>query len=229
VNTEILRYIRRLFEHHARKMRNIVARGEVSLVLDSPKMQTNQIRLLDGELIDEAERAQQYGFTSHPLNGAEAFAVFVGAAREHPVILAVDDRRFRVTGLRQGEVCIYTDEGDAITLKRGNRIEVKTHYADVLAEKNITARAGGDISAQAAGNIAANAGQNLTAQAGAKAALTAGTDIELIAAASVKLSAPSIILAGSVMLLPGPGGGASSIQSAGPITVNAPQISLNED
>jgi phage baseplate assembly protein V len=126
---EVMRFICRLFEKHARKMRNIVARGIVSLVRDESKMQTSQIRLLEGEIIDGAERAQQYGFTSHPQNGAECFVVFAGADRSHPIILSVDDRRYRIRGLKGGEVCIYTDEGDMITLKRGNRVEVDTlHY-----------------------------------------------------------------------------------------------------
>ena len=81
MDRETQRYIERLFEKHARKMRNIVARGEVAMVQDGPKMQTNQIKLLDGELIDGAERAQQYGFTSHPQSGAECFVVFAGAGR----------------------------------------------------------------------------------------------------------------------------------------------------
>jgi phage baseplate assembly protein V len=137
VTGEIMRYIQRLFEHHARKMRNIVARGEVAMVQDGPKMQTNQIRLLDGELIDGAERAQQYGFTSHPRNGAECFVVFAGAGREHPIILSVDDRRYRVKSSKPGEVVIYTDEGDRIALKRDNTIEVTTKHYIVKAEEDV--------------------------------------------------------------------------------------------
>lgn len=134
---EIMRFIVRLFEKHARKMRNIVSRGEVSMVQDGPKMQTNQIKLLDGELIDGAERAQQYGFTSHPQNGAECFVVFAGADRAHPIILSVDDRRYRVKSSKPGEVVIYTDEGDQIALKRDNTIEVTTKHFIVKAEEDV--------------------------------------------------------------------------------------------
>lgn len=133
-----MRFIIRLFEKHARKMRNIVARGVVSLVDDGPMLQTNQIKLLDGELIEGAERAQQYGFTSHPQTEAECFVVFAGAGREHPLVLSVDDRRYRVKSNRPGEVVIYTDEGDRIALKRDNTIEVTTKHFIVRAEEDVT-------------------------------------------------------------------------------------------
>ena len=40
------------------------------------------------------------------------------------IVVAVDDRRYRLRSLQQGEVAIYTDEGDKIVLKRGGTIEV---------------------------------------------------------------------------------------------------------
>lgn len=138
MNPEVMRYIHRLFEKHSRKMRNIVARGEVSMVQDGPMMQTNQIKVLDGELIDGAERAQQYGFTSHPQGGAECFVVFADGDRSHPIILSVDDRRYRVKSSKAGEVVIYTDEGDMISLKRDNTIEVTTKHLVVNAEEDVT-------------------------------------------------------------------------------------------
>jgi phage baseplate assembly protein V len=136
VNAEIKRYIDRLFERQARKTRNVAARGIVSMVDDERKMQENQIRLLDGELVDGAERVQQYGFSSHPQNDAECFVVFAGAGREHPLVFSVDDRRYRIKGSKAGEVIIYTDEGDTIRLKRDNTIEVTTRHFIVKAEED---------------------------------------------------------------------------------------------
>ena len=227
MNPELLRCIQRLFEHHARKIRNLAARGVVSLVRDGLKMQDCQLKLLAGEVIESAEHPQNYGFTSHPHPEAEAFVVFVNGAREHPVILAVDDRRCRVKGWAQGEVCIYTDEGDTITLKRGNRVEVKTHYAAVEAQKDITAQAGGDVFVQAGKDITANAAMNLTALAGGKASVTAA-DVEIVAAGSITLTAPSIVLAGGVMLQPAPGAPTAGMSSSAPIAINAPEVSINE-
>lgn len=137
MDAEVLRYINRLFAQHARKMRNMVARGVVKMVGDGTKMQTSQIALLDGELIDGAERPQQYGFSSHPQAGAECFVVFAGADRAHPLVLSVDDRRYRVQASAPGEVVIYTDEGDTITLKRNNTIEFSTKHLMIKAEEDV--------------------------------------------------------------------------------------------
>lgn len=124
--------------------RNLVSRGVVTRTDDAPKMQTIQLALLEDEVQEGAERFQQYGFTARPHVGAEALTVFVGGDRSHPVVLAVDDRRYRVTGLKSGEVCIYTDEGDRILLGRERRISVTTLHLTVNAE-DITANASAKI------------------------------------------------------------------------------------
>lgn len=127
----------RLLERLSRRMRNIVARGVISLVRDAHKWQSTQLELLDGEVLEDAERAQQYGFSSVPHAGAEAVVLFVGADRSHPVVLAVDDRRYRVQALKNGEVVIYTDEGDRIHLKRERTIEVTTRHFVLKAEDDV--------------------------------------------------------------------------------------------
>lgn len=72
-----------------------------------------------------------------PLPGAEALAAFIGGNRDHGIVIAVDDRRYRLRGLEGGEVAIYTDEGDKIVLKRGNKIEVTTQTFEVNTENYI--------------------------------------------------------------------------------------------
>ena len=70
-----------------------------------------------------AERIQSYGFTSHPLPGADALVLAVGGMRQHPVVL-VDDRRHRMKGLAEGEVGIYSSHGQTIILKANGDIDV---------------------------------------------------------------------------------------------------------
>lgn len=106
-----------------RRLRLLVSRGVLSLVNDGLKLQEVQVSLLGSEPA-WAERFQQYGYTSHPLPGAEAVVVSVSGARAHLVALSVDDRRHRPKGLTAGEVCLYTDEGDEIRFKRGRVISV---------------------------------------------------------------------------------------------------------
>lgn len=102
----------------------MIGRAVLQLVDDARAMQTLQVSLLDGELRGDAERFQNYGFTSHPLPGAEAVVLSVAGSRDHMLVVAVDDRRYRVQGLAEGEVAIYTDEGDQIVIKRGGTVEV---------------------------------------------------------------------------------------------------------
>lgn len=100
-----------------RRLRLLVSRGVLKLVDDSLKLQGVQVALLGGEPA-WAERFQEYGYTSHPHPGAEAVVVSVGGARAHLVTLSVDDRRYRLTALKQGEVAIYDDQGQRVHLTR---------------------------------------------------------------------------------------------------------------
>jgi phage baseplate assembly protein V len=106
------------------RLSNMIARGTIGTIGDGSKLQTGQVNLMADEVKDGVERFQQYGFTSVPLAGAEAVVVFPGGTRDHGLIIAVDDRRYRLAGLQGGEVALYTDEGDKIVLKRGGIIEL---------------------------------------------------------------------------------------------------------
>jgi phage baseplate assembly protein V len=107
------------------RLANMVGRAVVSLADDSAKLQLLQLAVLDGETRSACERFQQYGLTSHPFPGAEAVVLFVGGRRDHGLVVAVDDRRYRKAGLEEGEVALYTDEGDYVLLSRGRVVEVK--------------------------------------------------------------------------------------------------------
>lgn len=144
----------------------MVGRAVVLLVKDSLKLQGLQISLLADEVREDVERFQNYGFTSHPLPGAEAIAVGVAGNRDHLVVLAVDDRRYRLVGLQAGEVAIYTDQGDKIVLKRGGVVEVtaatKVRFVTPLAEFTGAIHVVGNITSDAnitaAGNVADQGG-----------------------------------------------------------------------
>jgi phage baseplate assembly protein V len=107
-----------------RRISLMVERAVVSVVNDALKMQGLQIGVLADEVRDNVERYQEYGFTSNPHPGAEAIVVALGGTRNRAVVVAVDDRRYRLKGLAPGEVALYTDEGDKIHFKRGRVIEV---------------------------------------------------------------------------------------------------------
>ena len=108
----------------ANRMRMLIARGIVRVVRDAAGIQIVQVSAMKGETRAELERFQQYGFTSVPLPGAEAVVLFVGGDRAHGFVLSIDDRRYRLQPLEDGEVALYTDEGDSIVLRRDSKIEV---------------------------------------------------------------------------------------------------------
>lgn len=106
------------------RVAGMVARAAVTLVNDSKRMQELQLQLLAGETIADAERVQNYGFTSKPFppsgeQAAEAVVLFVGGGRDHPLIVAVDDRRHRPQGFADGESALYDDQGTRVHLQRG--------------------------------------------------------------------------------------------------------------
>ena len=118
-------------------MRNILARGLVALGNSASKLQSLQLRLLADEVKDSVEHLEPYGFTACPKEGAEALAGFIGGDRSHAVVIVVADRRFRLQGLKPGEVALYTDEGDFIHFKRGRIIDIETVTLNIKATESV--------------------------------------------------------------------------------------------
>lgn len=105
------------------RLRALVTRGTLDTATSSSKMQGAKFRGQDGE-VDEAEHFEPYGLTARPHPGAEVLIVNVGADSAHPLVLVAADRRYRIKGLAAGEVCLYDDQGQRITLYR-DRIELE--------------------------------------------------------------------------------------------------------
>lgn len=116
-----------------RKIRQAVARCVVALVNDAAKMQGLQVQVLADEVLDNREHFQHYGFTSVPHAGAEGIMLSVNGQRAHGVVINVDDRRYRLTGLAPGEVAIYDDLGQKIELKR-DQIKVTAPKVVVVSD-----------------------------------------------------------------------------------------------
>ena len=78
------------------------------------------------ESMGGVEHAEPYGFTSNPHPGAEGVVLNVAGQRASCVALNLGNRRYRLRGLKTGEVALYTDEGDKIVFERGRKIHVTT-------------------------------------------------------------------------------------------------------
>jgi phage baseplate assembly protein V len=118
-------------------LKNILVRGTLSLVDGLKKLQELQVKLLAGEIKDGMEHFEPYGFTANAQAGAEVLAGFFGGNRSHGVVICVADRRFRLVGLKSGEVAMYTDEGDKLHFKRGREIEIVCMKLKVQAETEV--------------------------------------------------------------------------------------------
>lgn len=110
--------VRRMLAPLEGRIRLMLSRAVVSLINDAAKAQELQVDLLADETQDGVERWQNYGFTSHPLPGAEALVGCVGGLRSHAVAIVVQDRRFRLVNLQPGEVALYDDLGNVVHLAR---------------------------------------------------------------------------------------------------------------
>lgn len=148
------RALSRFMDPIKRRMLLMIGRALVEVVDDSTKMQALQVTLLEGEVRERVERFQNFGFTSVPEPGAEAVAAAVTGSRDHLVVVVVDDRRYRKTGLQPGESCQYNKWGDSVHLKDGvlevtHRTKIRLVAPTVEVAGNMTVS--GSIVAQ--GNI----------------------------------------------------------------------------
>ena len=132
-----VRSIERFLAPLKRRVLLMIGRAVLALVDDEAKLQRVQVQGLAEEVLDGVERFQQYGVTSHPHPDAECVVLAVGGIRQHPIIIAIDDRRHRVTGLARGEVCLYTDEDEAgnrfrILLGRGRNLTIEAGSSSIV-------------------------------------------------------------------------------------------------
>lgn len=114
--------LKRLAEPIHRRITNLVTRGVVKTADDEKQIQELQVELLSDE-VREVERFGQYGFTSVPLDGAEAVTVFAGGRRDHGLVIAIEDRRYRIRNLSGGEVAVYNHTGAKLVMKANGDIE----------------------------------------------------------------------------------------------------------
>lgn len=120
----LFRELRMLLRPLETKIANVVARAVIERVNDAGGLQSLQVGVLEDEPVEDAENFQAYGLTSKPTAGAEAVLLFPNGDRSHPLVIAVDDRRYRLTGLADGEVALYSEHGQTVHLKADGSVEV---------------------------------------------------------------------------------------------------------
>lgn len=118
-------HLDRLLNPIRARLWNIVRRAVVLAVADGDKkIQVVTLRVgLEGENLSTVERVQNFGFTSHPLEGAQAVVLSIGGEHSLPLAIAIDDANYRVV-VDKGEVAIYNAFKSVIKLCKDGTIEL---------------------------------------------------------------------------------------------------------
>jgi len=94
----------------------MLAKAVIKAVNDTDDIQLVKISILAGETQDGVERLQNYGFSSVPPNGSEAFVGYLNGNRDHGVVLVVDNGEHRPRNLKDGESVFYSKHGQTVLL-----------------------------------------------------------------------------------------------------------------
>jgi phage baseplate assembly protein V len=132
---------RRLTGPIRRRLKLMVSRAVGRMVDPDTLLQTLQLELLKGEVLDGIEHLEGYGRTAHPPEGFEALTASLGGDRAHTVALAAWHRKHRPKGFKPGENVIYDDQGQIIALLRDKTIHIygcDKLVAEVAVETIIT-------------------------------------------------------------------------------------------
>tara|TARA_R110002095_G_scaffold31383_1_gene30242 strand:- start:9 stop:545 length:537 start_codon:yes stop_codon:yes gene_type:complete len=119
---------------------DIARRGTLRLIDAGKKLASVQVSFGTDDERD-CELFQQYGFTSSPLPGAEGIGLAVGGGT---VVIAIDDRRYRLTTLDAGEVALYDHLGSSILLQADGKIVINSVDVIELGEGATEALVKGD-------------------------------------------------------------------------------------
>jgi len=107
-----------------RRILLMIGRALITAISDESERQVVQLSLLKDEIKEDVERLQQYGFSSVPVEGAEALVAFIGGNKDHAVVISADNPSTRKKGLKAGDSCLYHKDGHYILLTDGDKIQV---------------------------------------------------------------------------------------------------------
>lgn len=137
-----------------------IERGTITASKNDDQLRELQVQLQDNYVQDELEHLEPYGFSSEPHcdKQTDAMIAFLGNQRGHGIVLSVTDRRYRITQMKTGEVCIYDDKKRHVYLKQDG-IEIDG------ADSPITVKTTNSVTINAAANINLNASANVSIKA----------------------------------------------------------------
>lgn len=135
-----------------------------------------QVKVLDGETLDNVKRVEPYGYSYRPKPGCQTYLLFPSGDRSYGVAIVIGDKRYQMN-LEEGEVAIHDDEENWVHIKRGGIIEAKAAtkvIADTpLFETTGDAKIGGNL--QVGGQTSSSGGYY--GAGGAAAQMSGGAQI----------------------------------------------------
>ncbi len=108
-----------------RRISLMIGHAIILTIDDTTKLQNLQVAALADEVMSLRERFQEYGFTSRPHPGAEAIMVSLGGNRTNTVIIAVDDRRYRLKLDNAGDVAVYSSGENYLVMRANGDIDCR--------------------------------------------------------------------------------------------------------
>jgi hypothetical protein len=108
-------------------MKNAIKRVTVEKNDDDPLFREHEVSLYTEEKQKEIEHFEPYGLTSRvkqptgqgkQKKKAEGLIVFTGGQRSHGVLIVTGDRRYRLRGLKEGELALFDDQGQQVHFTR---------------------------------------------------------------------------------------------------------------
>lgn len=100
----------------ARRAQSGTARGRLTAVNDEKGVQRLDVKVLAGETHTNVERFQQAGLTTHPPAGSEVVIAYMGANRTHPVVVAVENKKYRRRKLKPGGAALQDLAGKGVEI-----------------------------------------------------------------------------------------------------------------
>lgn len=111
----------RLIENLRRSISLIIGRAVVKSIKADEGLKAD-ISLIAGEKHSGVPFIQHYGLVSKPNAGAEAVVLFVGGERDNGVCIASQGDASKIPSIENGEVCIFSEFGQKILLKKDGSI-----------------------------------------------------------------------------------------------------------
>lgn len=129
----MIRAIEKLMAPLRRRVLLTIGRAVIKASRAEGGFMTVQVTALDGEILDGLPLIQDYGFASRPRSGAQGVIACVGGNRRAALVIATEDKRYRLQLGEDGESAIYDDLGQKVHLTRAGIVIETTLPIEVNA------------------------------------------------------------------------------------------------